>query len=129
MKQGEALIDEDRWPWLESFGKVMATQNKTCVGACSSLKRSYRDRLRESTQDDILFIYLDGSKELLAQRISSRKDHFMPSTLLESQLNTLEVPETDENAISVKIIGTPCDIILRIKQQIEQLTDNKQRSI
>ena len=53
----------------------------------------------------------------------------MPSTLLESQLNTLEVPETDENAISVKIIGTPCDIILRIKQQIEQLTDNKQRSI
>ena len=125
MKRGEALNDDDRWPWLETFGKVMATQDKPCVGACSSLKRIYRDRLRESSQDDILFIYLDGTKELLAHRISSRKDHFMPSTLLESQLNTLEVPESDEYAISININGTPNEIITRIKKQIEQLTGNK----
>ncbi|MCL4115184.1 UNVERIFIED_CONTAM: hypothetical protein GTU68_035914 [Idotea baltica] len=119
MQQGEALNDEDRWPWLEIFGKEMAAQGVSCVGACSSLKRSYREKLSESAEAAILFIYLDGSKELLMQRITGRTDHFMPSTLLESQLDTLEVPDANEFAISISIDGTPDDIIKMIKQEIK----------
>lgn len=118
MSRGDALTDEDRWPWLKTFGQVMVKQNRPCVGACSSLKQSYRSCLTESAKEPILFIYLEGRKELLMQRLSHRKDHFMPTTLLESQLSALEIPKHDEYAISVDISGTPDEIIKRIKQKI-----------
>lgn len=118
MSRGESLTDEDRWPWLTIFGETMAAQKELCIGACSALKRSYRTHLTESSEQAILFIYLDGDKTLLMERMSGRKDHFMPTTLLDSQLETLEIPETDELAISIDISGTPDEIIEDIKQQI-----------
>ncbi|PWQ93973.1 gluconokinase [Leucothrix arctica] len=125
MSRGDALTDDDRWPWLKTFGETMAEQTTVCVGACSALKRVYRTRLTESAKEPILFVYLDGDKALLMERMSGRKDHFMPTTLLESQLATLETPDADEYAISVDINGSPEVIISRIKQQIEELNNDK----
>ena len=118
MSRGEALTDDDRWPWLKTFGETMAAQPALCVGACSALKRVYRSRLTESAKEPILFVYLNGDRTLLMERMSGRKDHFMPTTLLDSQLNTLEIPDADEYAISIDISGTPEEIIERIKQHI-----------
>ena len=118
MSRGEALNDEDRWPWLKEFGQEMTKQNQPCVGACSSLKRSYRDCITTSAEQPVLFIYLDGSKELLSNRLSQRENHFMPTVLLESQLNTLEIPEKSEYAITVDITGTPDEIVEKIKEKI-----------
>lgn len=117
MSRGEAPIVDDRCPWLKTFGQMMATNSKHCVCACSSLKRSFRTYLIEPPQKSILFIYLNGSKELLMQLISSSKDHFTLTT----QLNTLEVTEAGEHTISVDISGKPDEIIMQIKQQVKEL--------
>ena len=114
MSRGEALNDDDRWPWLSHFGRVMAEQGGQCVGACSALKRNYRKHLTSAAGQPILFICLNGSKELLSQRINARSDHFMPPALLESQLQTLQLPEADEYAITANIAGTPEQIVAQI---------------
>jgi len=88
------------------------------VGACSSLKRSYRDHITQAAGEPVLFIYLDGSRELIAERMNAREGHFMPPSLLDSQFETLEVPGTDENAISVDISGTSQDVITAVLQRL-----------
>ena len=118
MSCGEALNDEDRWPWLKGFAQAMVSQTDYCVGACSALKKSYRTSLILEVKEPILFVYLDGDKALLEQRMFARKEHFMPTTLLDSQLATLEIPDTDECAISVDISGTPQQIVTRIQQSL-----------
>ena len=72
------------------------------VVACSALKRSYRNILIHG-RNDVAFIYLDGTHELIAERLGQRKGHFMPPGLLDSQFKTLEIPTTEENAIAVSI--------------------------
>lgn len=103
MSDGIPLTDEDRWPWLRQIGQELAKQRGVIVGGCSSLKRVYRERLVAAAGEPILFIYLDGSRSLIEKRMASRTSHFMPSSLLESQFETLEVPESNEFAISVDI--------------------------
>lgn len=119
MSRGEALNDEDRWPWLKSFAQAMASQSAYCVGACSALKKAYRTCLTNAANEAILFVHLDGSKELLMQRLSARTEHFMPMTLLDSQLATLEIPDADEPAITVAMSGTPQQIIALIQQHTQ----------
>ena len=100
MAAGIALTDEDRQGWLETLADRIgnARANKSgLVVSCSALKRRYRDTLRQGASD-LLFVYLQGSPELLAARMSSRPGHYMPASLLESQLATLEIPCADENA-------------------------------
>lgn len=123
MSRGEALNDGDRWPWLKSFAQAMAGQPDYCVGACSALKKAYRTCLTNEANEAVLFVYLDGSKELLMQRMSARTEHFMPTTLLDSQLATLEIPDADEYAIAVDIRGTPQQIITLIQQHIQTIQD------
>ena len=112
MSAGTPLNDDDRWPWLDRVGAALAGATGV-IGSCSALKRSYRQRLIRAAGRPIAFVFLDGSRELLAQRIAARKGHFMPASLLDSQLATLERPGPDEWAIAIDIALAPADIVAR----------------
>ena len=104
MAAGHPLTDEDRAPWLERLRvKVIAgtPRNGRTVLACSALRRRYRDALR-SGQEGVRFVHLSGSRELIAARMARRHDHYMPTTLLDSQFAVLEVPGPDE-AVTISI--------------------------
>ena len=107
MRQGEPLTDEMRWPWLEGICQAINVRQQThpdqqAVVACSALKRAYRDLIRGHLPD-AQFVFLTGPKQLIQQRMVQRKDHFMPLSLLESQLADLEQPGPDEKHISIDI--------------------------
>ena len=104
MSAGIPLTDEDRWPWLDAIGSALAAagrQGRAIVVGCSALKRSYRDRLRAGAGRPLVFVYLANSRATLARRMQTRKGHFMPASLLDSQLATLEPPTPDEGVITV----------------------------
>lgn len=94
MRQGTPLTDEDRWPWLARLrSHLLSTRaaGQRVVLACSALRAAYRQVLRgEDTSAQVRFVLLDGPRELIAQRIGARQGHYMPPTLLDSQLATLE---------------------------------------
>jgi carbohydrate kinase (thermoresistant glucokinase family) len=106
MAAGTPLTDDDRRPWLDAVGESLhAARDTGLVMACSALRRTYRDRIR-AVAPEVVFVHLHGTRELLAARIAARSDHFMPSTLLESQLATLEPLERDEAGL-VMDVGLP----------------------
>jgi gluconokinase len=105
------LDDADRWPWLAKVGETLRQQPAPVIVGCSALKRAYRDFITERAGAPVLFIYLDGSRELISRRMHERTGHFMPTSLLDSQFATLEVPGKDENAIAVAI-DAPLDEIV-----------------
>jgi gluconokinase/shikimate kinase len=114
MAHGHPLIDADRWPWLDRVAdwiRAHTDAGEPGIITCSALKRSYRDVLRGV---DVVFVYLHGSRELIAARLAARHGHFMPPTLLDSQLADLEEPGPDENAIRIEIGGTPAEQADRI---------------
>jgi len=92
MASGIPLQDEDRWPWLDKIGERMAVAEQGLIVSCSSLKKSYRYRLRAAVGGQLAFVFLDGSFEVLHEHMGHRTGHFMPVTMLESQLATLESP-------------------------------------
>lgn len=92
MASGIPLQDEDRWPWLDKIGERLATAENGIIVSCSSLKKSYRDRLRNASRGPLLFVFLDGSFDVLYEHMGHRTGHFMPVAMLESQLATLESP-------------------------------------
>jgi gluconokinase len=113
MSAGQPLTDEDRWPWLNAIAdeiERVCTARGYVVIACSALKRTYRDVLLRG-RDDVRIVFLNGTQQLIAHRLSLRKDHFMPPGLLDSQFRTLEPPGLDENAIDVSI-DAPVDTIV-----------------
>ena len=116
MAAGTQLTDEDRWPWLDKVGKVLAKDAPIVVG-CSALKRCYRDRIRAEAGGAVIFVYLEGSRDLISGRMAKRTGHYMPLSLLESQFAALEVPGPDE-AITVSIdqplYATIADIFSKI---------------
>ncbi len=114
MANGIALTDEDRWPWLEAIGERMEVERATGHGvvvACSALKRAYRDCLRSEVRGKIHFILLDGSRQLISDRMKKRKGHFMPPALLNSQFATLEKPTPDEHAVILDISHRPNELV------------------
>ncbi|EJJ28266.1 gluconokinase [Rhizobium sp. CF142] len=124
MSRGIPLSDEDRVPWLDRIGKEMKaslTKGEGIIVSCSALKRSYRDRLRAATGGNLYFVYLEGSKELLTERMGHRKGHFMPTSLLESQLQTLEVPTGEEGVVTVDIDDTIDDIAAKALKALAAL--------
>ena len=106
MSAGIPLDDEDRWPWLDLVSKALAEAapdgSTGTVIACSALKRSYRERILAGAPNTF-FIHLDGSREILQQRLGNRTGHFMPATLLDSQLATLEPLAQDEPGAVIDI--------------------------
>ncbi|MGB1011869.1 MAG: gluconokinase [Thiolinea sp.] len=111
MRRGEALTDEDRWPWLQQFAENMAQHEGTVVGACSALRHHYRECITQAANESVLFVFADGSKTLIRQRMQARQGHFMPDSLLDSQFAILERPQASEHAISVDISGSVDDIV------------------
>jgi gluconokinase len=100
MAAGVPLTDEDRAGWLRALAsriRVARTADAGLVVACSALKRSYRDLLREAAPD-LRLIFLDGPRALIAKRLAGRRGHYMPASLLDSQLAVLEEPSPDEYA-------------------------------
>lgn len=123
MHSGVPLTDDDRHQWLEQLAAQIEQHSSDVsplVIACSALKQSYRDRLRR-TRDDLAFVHLEGSKKLLLERLqhrASRENHFMPTTLLDSQLETLENPEGEPLTWSFQIDENPVQLANRIVRQL-----------
>ncbi|MFM9275719.1 gluconokinase, GntK/IdnK-type [Pseudarthrobacter sp. NKDBFgelt] len=112
MAAGMPLTDEDRWPWLATVGTELANAGDGgLVLACSALRRSYRDAIREQAPDTV-FLHLHGSKDVLRARTEGRSGHFMPPALLDSQLATLEPLEAGETGIVVDI-AAPVQQVVR----------------
>jgi carbohydrate kinase (thermoresistant glucokinase family) len=112
MSHGIPLTEEDRAPWLQAIAeKLIAQKDQPFVLACSALRERYRQQLRDACPT-LRIIHLHGTRELLLERLQQRKHHFMPASLLESQLAILEIP-TD--ALSFNIVLTPEDIVERIR--------------
>jgi len=104
MRAGIPLTDEDRWPWLDRLGHAIGAHvagNAIAVAACSSLKRAYRTRLTEAIRAPVGFVLMDAGRDELFNRLTARAHHYMPASLLRSQLDTLERPEPDERAIAL----------------------------
>jgi len=121
MAAGTPLTDDDRSDWLQSLADTLAqaaAQGQGVVISCSALKRSYRERLRAGAPD-LRWIYLHGSPALLAERLHARADHYMPPSLLQSQLDTLEPPAADEGAIEIDIALPPPAIVAAVRRRLE----------
>lgn len=109
MHAGQPLTDEDRWPWLESIAdwiRAHTGAGNPGVVTCSALKKRYRDVLRG---EGVVFVFLEGSRDKISDRLASRHGHFMPPALLESQFDALEAPTADENFISLSVSATPAE--------------------
>ena len=109
MAAGIPLDDDDRAPWLREIGARMAAAPGTMVIGCSALKRSYRDIIRSAAPDTV-FVHMHGTRELLAERMAARPGHFMPLSLLDSQLETLQELEPDERGATFDIAEPPAQI-------------------
>lgn len=114
MEAGTPLTDADRDPWLRIIGREMAAMEGLVICGCSSLKRAYRDILRQAAGSDILFVHLSGSKELIHSRMGARTGHFMPTSLIDSQFAALEPPESDETSLTVSIDQSEQEIVEEI---------------
>jgi gluconokinase len=117
MHLGIALDDVDRRPWLGAIRKLiqgMLREGRSGVVACSALKQSYRDEIVVDP-DSVKVVYLEGSKDVIAQRLRGRAGHFMNPDLLQSQIDTLEEPR---DAIVVDISGAPETIVSEIRSRI-----------
>jgi gluconokinase len=116
MREGVALTDDDRWPWLDaiaaSIGHARAS-GEHCVIACSALKRAYRERLCAGL-DDVRFVHLRGELGLVTSRMRERTGHYMPLALLKSQFDTLEEPGPEESPLVVSIERSPGEIVATI---------------
>jgi gluconokinase len=100
------LSDEDRWPWLDALNQALR-EHPDVVLACSALKQVYRDRLAAGL-DDVRWIALVGSREVLKSRMDARSDHFMPAALLDSQLAAWEPLA---QGASIDVSGTLDDVV------------------
>jgi carbohydrate kinase (thermoresistant glucokinase family) len=116
MSRGEPLTDADRLPWLRAIAADIAAASaagEPVVLACSALKRSYRELLRDAAER-VHLVHLSGSEALIQGRMAARDDHFMPPALLPSQFRTLEPPVDAEQPIVIDIAAPPEVIVTRI---------------
>jgi gluconokinase len=116
MRRGEALTDADRQPWLDALRAVIQSSlanGENGILACSALKRSYRERLRVNEQ--VVFVHLAATPELIERRLEERKGHFMSPSLIESQFATLETPQT---ALTMDASLAPAVLIQKIRDAL-----------
>jgi gluconokinase len=119
MRRGIPLDDADRRPWLEALRAEIdrwLAEGKTVVLACSALKQRYRDVLAKG-RPDVRFVYLKGDEALLRSRLEKRRGHYMPASLLASQIATLEEPA---DAVTVDVDGSPEAIAAEIRQRLDE---------
>lgn len=121
MAAGTPLTDDDRWHWLALVGARIAEAaeaGRGIVVACSALRRAYRDAIVQAARVDTTFVHLHADAETLASRIAGRIDHFMPASLLASQLSTLEPLEEDEAGFTVDVVPTPSLVAAEIARRL-----------
>ncbi len=119
MRAGRPLDDEDRRPWLTTVAawiREHTASGRPGVVTCSALKRDYRDVLRGP---HVVFVHLAAGRDEIARRMSGRRVHYMPSALLDSQLDALEPPADDENAITIDVGGTPDEAAAEIIERLD----------
>lgn len=122
MAAGVPLTDELRAGWLQLLADRLAASHRDGIGiviTCSALKRAYRDILRAGAPD-VRFVYLRGERDLLAQRLAGRRGHFMPPSLLDSQLATLEEPAPDEVPLTIDIAESPRHIVAALLARLRE---------
>jgi carbohydrate kinase (thermoresistant glucokinase family) len=120
MRGGIPLTDDDRWPWFARLAGEIDRRRpvgQPLVIACSALKRVYRKALTGDHRD-VCTVYLQGDRKLIMQRLSGRKGHYFPATLLDSQFAVLEEPHPDEHAL-----------IFGADRGIEEIVDDIMRTL
>jgi gluconokinase len=120
MAAGSPLSDVDRAPWLDAVGDWISAreaERQSSLATCSSLRRTYRDVLRRG-RPSVWFVHLDAARDVLEARIRRREGHFMPASMLDSQLATLEPLEADEPGTTLDATGTPDEIAARVVEQL-----------
>lgn len=117
MAGGTQLTDEDRWPWLQAIRDWIQSNSGDCVVTCSALRRVYRDVLREA-DGRVVFVHLDGPESLFRLRMLTRTGHFMPTSLMKSQVATLEALEPDEDGVTVQATVNPTVLATQVASQL-----------
>jgi gluconokinase len=115
MRAGTALTDEDRWPWLEDLARWIGEQEsagRSAIVTCSALRRTYREVLRRG-HPSVWFVHVTSPPEGLARRLETRSGHYLPASLLASQLETLEALGPDEPAATISGEGSPAEVAAR----------------
>lgn len=115
MRAGEPLADEDRWPWLEAIGEWISSkeeQGESAVVTCSALRRVYRDVLRKD-RPHVRFLHITATSDLIRDRMEHRSGHYMPASLLPSQVATLEPLQPDEPGVDITNEGTAAVVLDR----------------
>ncbi|HDM8070294.1 gluconokinase [Vibrio harveyi] len=113
MASGQPLNDDDRKPWLERIRDAaysLESKNEHGIIVCSALKKIYREQIREGNEN-VTFLFLDGSKELILERMRARQGHFMKENMVNSQFEALERPENEPRTIFVSIDATIEDVV------------------
>jgi carbohydrate kinase (thermoresistant glucokinase family) len=120
MRGGAPLTDEDRIPWLDRIASMIdgwRACGESGVLTCSALKRAYRAKII-GDRHDVTLVYLNGSYELIKQRMAARRNHYMPVSLLDSQFATLEPPGPEEHPITVDIAGNGAAIACEVARDL-----------
>jgi gluconokinase len=118
MRHGVPLNDDDRRPWLDALRRRIheaCDRGENLVLACSALKHAYQEYLQHEAPENVRYVYLRGSEELIRQRLAARKGHFMDPGLLHSQFETLEPPE---HAIAIDVAPPPEEIAAEIRRKL-----------
>ena len=116
MRSGQPLDDADRWPWLRSLADWIGAHEaagQSAVVTCSALKRAYRDALRDG-HPSVWFVHVTVPDDLLRERVAHRRGHYMPASLLASQLDALQPLRSDEPGRAVSGAGEPDEIVDRV---------------
>lgn len=118
MATGTPLEDTDRWPWLDAVSEALTST--PCILACSALKRSHRDRLRQHSPD-ALFVQLGAPPDEISQRLARRTNHFMAPALLASQLSAWEPLHPNEHGFTVDASTHPDIVIREIEESLSRV--------
>jgi len=115
MRSGVPLNDTDRWPWLLQVATVANELSEPAFISCSALRRNYRDYLRDNINLPVDFVHLQGEKQALLLRMNTRSGHYMPASLLDSQLQLLENLQQDESGVAIDIELSVTEMVARYK--------------
>lgn len=124
MSAGIPLDDDDRWPWLDIIGGLVGdsvARGERVIVSCSALKKIYRDRLRAAAGGHLAFVFLQGSRAVFDKRMKARADHFMPSSLLDSQFAALEPPSGEPGVVPVDVDLPLADIVEKALAGLQDL--------
>jgi len=120
MASGQPLDDTDRAPWLAAVGRSLAATDGPVVIGCSALKRIYRDTIRDNAGEPVFFLHLDAPRAVLARRVETRRHHFMPASLLDSQFAALERLGTGEAGCAIDISQSFAHVVAQAETCIKE---------